>query len=324
MTEKSSKTLAAIAGLLLWANVACAAEYPVRPIRLIVPQAPGSASDTVARLVAAELAQQLKQQIVVDNRPGGALMIGMELVARAVPDGYTIGYGPIGALAISPNIVRGLTFSVEKDLQPIAQTTTGHMLLAASFAAPLRSVREVIEYAKQYPDKLSNASSGNGTPGHVGFELFKFMTGTRIVHVPYKGGAAGIIDLIGGQVQLMMESSNSMTPHVKSGKVRGLGVTSLTRSVALPELPTIAEAGVPGYEATTWTGIVAPMGMPPMILAKLNAEINRAIASSSLREKFATIGSEPMSGTPAQFGEFIRRENAKWADVVKRSGAKID
>ena len=323
MTAKRISVVLAVAAQFAGGS-ASAAEYPSRPIRFIVPQAPGSASDNVARLLAAELAQQMKQQMVVDNRPGGALMIGMELVARAVPDGYTIGYGPIGALAISPNVVSGLSFSVQKDLQPVAQTTTGHMLLAASPAAPLRTVREVIDYAKQYPDKLSNASSGNGTPGHVGFELFKFMTGIRVVHVPYKGGAAGIIDLIGGQVQLMMESSNSMTPHVKSGKVRGLAVTSLTRSPAFPELPTIAEAGVPGYEATTWTGIVAPMGMPPMILAKLNAEISRAIASPSLREKLMAIGSEPVSGTPAQFGELIRRENIKWADVVKRSGAKID
>jgi tripartite-type tricarboxylate transporter receptor subunit TctC len=216
----------------LLAGAAAAADFPVRPIRLIVPQAAGSASDTVARLVAAELVRQMNQQIVIDNRPGGALMIGMELVAHAPPDGYTIGYGPIGALAIGPNMVRGLTFSVLKDLQPLAQTTTGSMLLAASPATPFKSVREVIDYAKQYPDKLSNASSGNGTPGHVGFELFKYMTGTRIVHIPYKGGAAGTIDLIAGQVQLMMESSNSMTPHVKSGKVRGLAVSSPARSPA--------------------------------------------------------------------------------------------
>jgi tripartite-type tricarboxylate transporter receptor subunit TctC len=301
-----------------------AADFPTHPIRFIVPQAPGSASDNVARLLAAELVLQMKQQIVVDNRPGGALMIGMELVARAAPDGYTIGYGPIGALAIGPNIVRGLTFSVQKDLQPVAQTTTGSMLLAASPATPFRTVRDVIDYAKQYPDKLSNASSGNGTPGHVGFELFKYMTGTKIVHVPYKGGAAGIIDLIAGQVQLMMESSNSMTPHVKSGRVRGLAVSSPTRSPAFPELPTIAEAGVPGYDATTWTGIVVPAGVPPAIVAKLNAEINRATSTPSLREKLTAIGSEPAHGTPAQFGELIRRENAKWADVIKRSGAKLD
>ena len=311
--------------LALLAFGAAAADYPARPIRLIVPQAPGSASDNVARLLAGALTQQLGQQIVVDNRPGGALMIGMEMTARAVPDGYTIGYGPIGALAISPNIVRGtVTVDVQKDLQPISQTTTGHMLLAASPVTPIKSVRELIDYAKQNPGKLSNASSGNGTPGHVGFELFKYMTGTNIVHVPYKGGAAGITDLIAGQVQLMMESLNSITPFAKSGRVRGLAVTGAARSAALPELPTIAEAGVPGYEATTWTGIVAPVGVPKSIVAKLNAEINKAIATQSLREKFAQIGSESAGGTPEQFGALIRTESAKWAEVVKRSGAKVD
>ena len=302
-----------------------AADYPVRPIRMIVPQAPGSASDNVARLLAGELTQLLKQQVVVDNRPGGALMIGMEMTARAVPDGYTIGYGPIGALAISPNIVRGtVNVDVQKDLQPISQTTTGHMLLAAAPATPFKTVRDVIDYAKQNPNKLANASSGNGTPGHVGFELFKYMTGTQIVHVPYKGGAAGITDLIGGQIQLMMESLNSITPFAKSGRVRGLAVTGATRSAALPDLPTIAEAGVPGYEATTWTGIVAPIGVPRVIVLKLNAEINKAIATASLKEKFALIGSESAGGTPEQFGELIRREGAKWGEVVKRSGAKVD
>ena len=309
-------------GLLAYGSAA--ADYPVRPIRMIVPQAPGSASDTVARLIAAELAQQLKQQIVVDNRPGGALMIGMEMTARATPDGYTIGYGPIGALAISPNIVQGVTVNVQRDLQPIAQTTTGHMLLAASPTTPFKNVREVIDYAKQNPGKLSNASSGNGTPGHVGFELFKYMTGTNIVHVPYKGGAAGITDLISGQVQLMMESLNSITPHAKSGRVRGLAVTGPKRSPALPDLPTVAEAGVSGYEATTWTGIVAPVGVPHAIIAKLNAELNKATASQSLREKFALIGSESAGGTPGQFGELIRKESEKWAGVVRRSGAKVD
>ncbi len=321
---KFGSTLAAIAAAALAVCDAAAADYPVRPIRMIVPQAPGSASDTVARLIAAALAQQLKQQIVVDNRPGGALMIGMEMTARATPDGYTIGYGPIGALAISPNIVRGVAVNVQKDLQPIAQTTTGHMLLAASLTAPFKSVREVIDYAQQNPGKLSNASSGNGTPGHVGFELFKYLTGTNIVHVPYKGGAAGITDLISGQVQLMMESLNSITPYARSGRVRGLAVTGPKRSPALPDLPTVAQAGVPGYEATTWTGIVAPLGVPKAIIAKLNTELNQATATQSLKDKFALIGSESAGGTPEQFGELIRNESAKWAEVVKRSGAKVD
>jgi tripartite-type tricarboxylate transporter receptor subunit TctC len=301
-----------------------AADYPNRPIRMIVPQASGSASDTVARIIGAELTNQMKQQLIVDNRPGGALLLGLELTAKAPTDGYTIGYAMIGALAISPNVVQKPPLDVQKDLAPVSQTTTGQMLLAAGPTTPFKSVREVIAFAKQNPGKLNYASSGNGTPGHVGFELFKVMTGTQVVHIPYKGGAAGITELIAGQVQLMLESTNSITPHVKGGRVRGLAVTGPKRSAAVPELPTIAEAGVPGYEATTWTGIVAPAGMPRALILRLNAELNKMIASSSYKEKIAPLGSEPMGGTPEQFRDFIRSEHAKWGDIVKRSGAKID
>jgi tripartite-type tricarboxylate transporter receptor subunit TctC len=289
-----------------------------------VPQAPGSSSDTLARIVALELTKHIGQQIVVDNRPGGALIIGMEMVARSVPDGYTIGYAPIGALVISPNLVRKVPFDVRRDFQPIGQTAHGNMLLAASPASPLKSVRDVIEYAKQNPEKLSNASSGNGTPGHVGFELFKTMTGTRIVHVPYKGGAAGIADLISGQVQLMLEGMNSITPHAKANRVRALAVSAAKRSDALPEVPTIAEAGVPGYEASTWNGIVGPAGMPRAIVVKLNAALNKALVSTTVRERLAAIGAEPMPVTPEQFGDLIRSEYVKWAHVVKRSDARVD
>jgi len=262
--------------------------------------------------------------VVVDNRPGGALLLGLDLTSKANPDGYTIGYAMIGALAISPNVVPKPPLNVLKDLQPVAQTTTGQMLLAAGPGTSFRSVRDVIAFAKQNPDQLFYASSGNGTPGHVGFELFKFMTGISVAHVPYKGGAAGIADLISGQVQLMMESTNSITPFAKAGRVRGLAVSGPKRSEALPELPTIAEAGVPGYEATTWTGIVAPVGMPRAIVMRLNAELNQVVASPTFKERVAAIGSEPMSGTPEQFAALIRTEHAKWAEVVRRSGAKID
>ena len=317
---------AALAGsiLALSAFVASAAEFPSRPIRLIVPQAPGSSSDTVARIVATELTRQLGQQVVVDNRPGGALLIGMELVARSVPDGYTIGYAPIGALVISPNVVPKVPFDVRKDFQPLGQIATNQMLFAASPASGLRTVRDVIDFARSHPGKLANASSGNGTPGHVGLELFKVMTNTQIVHVPYKGGAAAIADLISGQVQLMMEGLNSITPHAKAGRVRALGVSGAKRSEALPDVPTIAEAGVPGYEATTWNGMVAPAGVPKTVVAKLNSEINKALASATLRERFAAIGAEPSPTTPEQFAALIERENVKWRDVVKRSGAKVD
>jgi tripartite-type tricarboxylate transporter receptor subunit TctC len=329
MTRHTDNLIAAAAAGVIscaagaaWA--ADAAKYPERPIRLIVPQAPGSSSDTLARIVALELTKHIGQQIVVDNRPGGALIIGMEMIARSVPDGYTIGYAPIGALVISPNLVRKVPFDVRRDFQPIGQTAHGNMLLAASPASPLKSVRDVIEYAKQNPGKLSNASSGNGTPGHVGFELFKTMTGTRIVHVPYKGGAAGIADLISGQVQLMLEGMNSITPHAKANRVRALAVSAAKRSDALPEVPTIAEAGVPGYEASTWNGIVGPAGMPRAIVVKLNAALNKALVSTTVRDRLAAIGAEPMPVTPEQFGNLIRSEYVKWADVVKRSGARVD
>ena len=320
-------TIALLAGTFAISQAprdAQAQNYPARPIRLIVPQAPGSASDTVARIIATELTGQIGQQVVVDNRPGGALTIGIDMVVKAPADGYTLGFGPVGALAISPNMVAKLPYNVEKDLQPIAQLANNQMVLAASPKHPLKSVREVIDFAKQHPGKLSNASSGNGTPGHVGFELFKFMTGTQIVHVPYKGGAAGIADLISGQVHLMMESQNSITPHARAGRVRGLAVTGASRSSALPDLPTIAEAGVPGYEASTWNGIVAPAGVPRAIVTRLNAAINKALDTPGLRQRFAAIGAEPTPRTPEQFRDLIRRENAKWAEVIKRSGAKIE
>lgn len=312
---------------LLLCFVCCTAtaqSYPTRPIRMIVPQAPGSASDTVARIIAADLTSRLKQQIVVDNRPGGALLLGLDLTSKSTPDGYTIGYAMIGALAISPNLVSKPPLNVLKDLQPIAQTTTGQMLLATTPSSPFRSVKDVVAYAKQNPGKLNYASSGNGTPGHVGFELFKYMTGTSIVHVPYKGGAAGTADLMAGRVQLMLESTNSITPHAKAGRVRGLAVTGPKRAAVLPDIPTIAEAGVPGYEATTWTGLVAPVGLPQPILKRLNAEVNAMAASAVFKEKVNAIGSEPMSGTSEQFARFIRSESEKWSGVIKRAGAKIE
>ncbi|HKC43766.1 MAG TPA: tripartite tricarboxylate transporter substrate binding protein [Burkholderiales bacterium] len=315
----------ALAAFALWViATAVFAQYPDRPIRFIVPQAAGSATDTVARLLAPELAKQLGQQVVVDNRPGGALTIGIDLVAKSPPEGYTIGMGPIGAMAITRHMVAKLPYDIERDLQPIAIVARGHLLLAVSPSLPVNSVQELIDYAKQHPGKLTNASSSNGSPGHVGGELFKYMTGTEIVHVPYKGGAMAINDLIAGHVQVMWESLNSISPHAKSGKVKALAVSGARRSPGFPDLPTIAEAGVPGYEAGTWTGVIAPAGLPRPILDRLNAAINAAIRSPLFTERFAQIGDEPAGGTPEEFAELIRRDSAKWAEVVRRSGAKID
>lgn len=302
---------------------ASAADYPDHPIRFVVPQAAGSATDTTARILGAELGKELGQQIIIDDRPGGALTIGLDLVAKSPPDGYTIGMGPIGALAITRHMVAKLPYDIERDFQPIALVTRGHLLLAVSPKLPVHSVKELIDYAKKNPGKLSNASSSNGSPGHVGGELFKYMTGTEIVHVPYRGGSLAINDLIAGHVDLMFESLQSIAVFASSGKVRALAVSGATRSPAFPDLPTIGEA-VPGYLAPTWTGVIAPAGVPRPIVDKLNAAINRALKSESFREKFAKIGDEPGGGTPEDFAETIRSDSAKWADVIKRSGAKLD
>src|SRR3954454_4737522 len=275
-----------------------AAEYPDKPIRLIVPQAAGSATDTVARILSADLAKELGQQVIVDNRPGGALTIGLDMAAKAEPDGYTICMGPIGALAITRHMVSKLPYDIERDFQPIALVARGHMLLAAAPDAPFKTIPELIAYAKANPGKLSNASSSNGSPGHVGGELFKFLTGTNIVHIPYRGGAAAINDLIAGRVQIMFESLNSIAPHARSGSVRALAVTGERRSPGFPDVPTVAEAGVPGYAAPTWSGVIGPAGIPRPIVDKLNAAINRAINSSAFKERFASIGDEPAGGAP--------------------------
>jgi tripartite-type tricarboxylate transporter receptor subunit TctC len=311
---------------LAFAALTCPAhaDYPDKPIRLIVPQAAGSATDTVARLLASELTKEIGQNVVVDNRPGGALTIGLDLVAKSDPDGYTLGMGPVGALAITRHMVSKLPYVIERDFQPIALLTRGHLLLAVPPDSPFKTVGDLIAYAKANPGKLLNASSSNGSPGHVGGELFKSLTGTTIVHVPYRGGAQAINDLIAGRVHFMFESLNSIAPHAKSGTVRGLAVSGVRRSPGFPDLPTVAEAGVAGYAAPTWTGVVAPAGVPRPIVDKLNAAINRAIATPLFRERFASIGDEPAGGTPEEFAAFIASESAKWAQVIKSAGVKLD
>jgi tripartite-type tricarboxylate transporter receptor subunit TctC len=302
----------------------CATMVKSGGLYMVVPQAAGSATDNVARLLAPELGKQLGANIVVENRPGGALTIGIDAVAKAAPDGYTIGQGPVGALAITRHMVAKLPYDIERDLQPVAVVTTGYILLAVSPKIEFHSVAQLVDFAKKNPGKLSNASSSNGSPGHVSGELFKHMTGTDIVHIPYKGGAPAIADLIAGNVQLMFESTNSIAPHVRSGRVRALAVTGKKRSLSLPDVPTLEEAGVPGYEVNAWSGVIAPAGLSRPILDKLNRAINAAILAPDTKERFAQLGSEGGGGTPEEFAALIRRDSAKWAEVVRRSGAKID
>jgi len=301
-----------------------AAEYPDHPIRMIVPQAAGSATDTITRVLGSALSDELHQQVVIDDRPGGALTLGLDLTAKSPPDGYTLCMGPIGALAITRHLVVPLTYDIQRDFQPIALVVRGQLLLAVSPMTTFHSVPELIAYAKANPGKLLNASSSNGSPGHVGGELFKFMAGIDIVHVPYRGGAPAINDLMAGRVQLMFESLNSIAPFARSGAVRALAVSGDHRSPAFPDLPTVAEAGVPGYSAPTWAGVIAPAGVPRPIVDRLNAAINRAIQSQAMRQFYATIGDEPAGGTPEDLATLIAADSQKWGEVIKRAGIKLE
>jgi tripartite-type tricarboxylate transporter receptor subunit TctC len=301
-----------------------AAEYPDHPIRIIVPQAAGSATDTITRVLASALSDEVHQQVVVDDRPGGALTLGLDLTAKSPADGYTLCMGPIGALAITRHLVAPLPYDIARDFQPIALVARGQLVLAVSPASSFHSVPELIDYAKQNPGKLLNASSSNGSPGHVGGELFKFMTGTEIVHVPYKGGAPAINDLMAGRVQLMFESLNTIAPFARSGAVRALAVSGDHRSGAFPDLPTVAEAGVPGYSAPTWAGVIAPAGVPRPIVDRLNAAINRALRASAMRQFYATIGDEPAGGTAEEFAALIVADSQKWGEVIKRAGIPLE
>jgi tripartite-type tricarboxylate transporter receptor subunit TctC len=300
------------------------AQYPERAIKLVVPQAPGSATDNGARILAQEMSKDLGQSVIIENRPGGAFVIGNEAVAKAQPDGYTLLFASIGAYAIAPHMVAKLPYDIERDFQPIAQVTTGHLLLAVAPSLPVHTVAELIAHARKNPGKLSNASSGTGSPGHVSGELFKFMTGTEILHVSYKGGSAAITDLIAGRVDMMFESLASIAPHVRQKAIRALGVSGAKRSPGFPDLPTIAEAGVPGYAAPIWFGVAAPAGTPRPIVDRLNGAINRAIRTDFFKARYEQIGDEPAGGTPEAFAALIRQESAKWADVVRRSGARLE
>lgn len=316
--------LAACSAISTISTTSAEAAYPDRPIRLVISSAVGGSPDIVTRVLAVELIKQMGQQIVIDNRPGAAQTIGTEMVVRANPDGYTIGYANVVTLAINKTLLSRQPYDPDKDLALIGQFLSTHNLLAVHPSLPVKSVRDLIDHAKKNPGKMLNASAGNGTTGHLGGELFKIMTGTQIVHVPYKGSPQGVQDLIAGQVQLMFDNLTSISPIVKSGKLRGLGVSGPKRSPVFPDLPTISEAGVPGYVTTAWGGLVAPLNTPRDIISKWNTETNRALQSPQLKERYAAIDAEPVGGSVAEFAAFVKAESVKWGEVVKKSGAKLD
>ena len=305
------------------AYAAAAAEYPTKPIRFVVPSAPGGTPDIIARVVGAELTKQMGQQVVVDNRAGANGAIGLLTLARAAPDGYTIAYGPVSAVAVNPSVTK-LQYDPRKDLQAVVQLVFGMHILTVTPSRPLKTVQELVAYAKANPGKLTFGSSGSGSTHHVGMEMFKLMTGTQLVHVPFKAIQAAITEVVAGRVDVTFDNLASMTPHVKAGRVRALGVTGLKRSPVFPDLPTISEAGVPGFEVITWSGVVVPTGVSGAIVMRLNAEINKALVSASAKQNLGAIGYELVGGTPEEFDALVKKEITKWAAVVKRTGAKID
>jgi tripartite-type tricarboxylate transporter receptor subunit TctC len=313
----------AAAALIAVSALASAQSYPSRPLRLVVPFAPGAGTDAISRILAQKIGDGFGQLIVVDNRPGAGGTIGTEIVAKSAPDGYTLLFAP-AAHAINASIYPRLGYDTERDLTPVSVCASLPVVLAVETSVPAKSVKELVAFARANPGKLSMASAGNGTIFHLTGEMFKGVAGIDILHVPFKGGAPAIAALVGAQVSMAFETSLTVAPHVKSGKLRALAVASPQRIAILPEVPTLAEAGYPGILAENWYGLYVPAGTPREIIARQYAELGRALADPNTRQRLAAQGAEVRQNTPEQSAAFIHAEIAKWAKVVRDSGAKID
>jgi len=299
-----------------------AAGYPDRPVRLIVPSPPGGGTDTSTRIIAPKLGEILGQQIVIDNRGGASGNIGAEAAARAAPDGYTL-LAAIASLTSNPFVMKKVSYDLERDFAPISLTVTVPNVLVSHPALPVKNIKELIAFAKARPGQLQFASAGLGSAPHLMMELFLNLSGLKMIHVPYKGAGPALVDLVAGHVPLFAGNILNTLPHVRSGRVRAYGVTSARRSSAAPDIPTIAEGGLPGYEAVQWFGLLAPAGTPREIVARLHAAVVRALQDPAIRQRFVNDGADPMpSGSPEEFREFMRAEARKWAKVVKDAGIK--
>jgi tripartite-type tricarboxylate transporter receptor subunit TctC len=313
---------AGAAALPAFSHRAKAQAYPARPVRLVIGYTPGGSADLTARLIGQWLSERLGQSFVVENRPGGGTNIATEAVVRAPPDGYTL-LLVAPANAINATLYEKLSFNFLGDVEPVAGLIRFPNVVVVNPAVPVKTIPELIAYAKANPGKLNMASSGNGSTIHMSGELFKMLTGIHMVHVPYRGGAPALTDLIAGQVHVMFDNIPTCAEHVKTGKLRGLAVTSTTRSEVLPDLPTLADF-LPGYEASAWYGIAAPKNTPAEIIGKLNKEVNAALADPAVKSRFTELGAILLPGSPADFRKLLADETEKWGKVVKFSGAKVD
>ncbi len=317
---------ALLATILLAALPAAAAEddYPNHTVRIVVPFAPGGSTDVVARILADKLQGELKQSFVVENRAGAGGNIGADVVAKSNPDGYTLLMGTTGVLAINNYLYKDMPFEPQRDFAPVSYTSLITNILVVNANVPAKNVADLVALAKAKPGELTFASSGAGSSTHLSAELFKSMAGVDIVHVPYKGSSQAITDLMAGHVTMLVDNAPSSLPYVQQGKLRALAVTSLKRMPGLPDVPTLDEAGVKGYESLSWSGIVAPAATPKPVIAKLNAAIERVLAMPDVRKKFADLGVDPVGGPPEAFARHIRAESEKWGRVVKAANITLN
>jgi tripartite-type tricarboxylate transporter receptor subunit TctC len=314
-------TAALVGGSLLHANFAFADEYPRRAVRLIIPYPPGGAGDIIGRMLSAKLGEALNQQVVVDNRGGGAQVIATQLTAKAAPDGYTV-FLASATHAINPSLQKKLPYDSLKDFSPITLVADSPLVCVAHPSLGVSNIQELIAAAKAKPGRISYATSGPGTGGHLSVELLKWMTGINVVHVPYKGAGPALIDVVAGQVQLMCTSPLPALPHVKSGRLRALAMTGAKRSRAAPEIPTVAESGVPGYQSSLWYALLGPAGVPPAIVARLHAETVKILKSREMGEQLLAQGADAIGNTPAETASFLKAEIERWAKVI--SAARIE
>jgi tripartite-type tricarboxylate transporter receptor subunit TctC len=316
--------LVALCAIVSWSASALAQQpYPSRPIRLISPFAPGGGNDILCRTIAPKLTERIKQQVIVDNRPGANGIIGTEVAARSAPDGYTIVLIPSGH-AVNASLHRKLPYDSIRDFTPITLVGSSPLILAVHPSLPARNVKQLIALAKAHPEQLTYGSAGIGSSGHLGGALFDALTGTKMVHVPYKGMSLAITDLMSGQVSLVFGTSLSVMPHVRSGRLRAMATTGAQRSPALPDLPTVAGAGVPGYEAGLWYGFVGPARIPAEIVRRLNSEIVAVLKLAEVRERLASQGVDARPSTPEEFGRLLASDLERWAKVVQRAGIRAE
>ncbi len=320
--------LLTLAACALVASVAAptaqAQSFPSKPVRLVIPFPPGGPLDAVGRTIAQKLTEAWGQNVVVDNRPGAGGNIGADLVAKSAPDGYTVVMGALSTHAVNPSLYPKMPYDAVKDFAPISLVAVTPNVLVVNPVLPVNSAREFIAYAKANPGKLAFGSGSNGSAGHLAGELFKAETGADMLHVPFKGAAPAMQALLAGDTQLMFDNLASSTPQVKAGKLKALAVTTAQRSKLAPDLPTLAEAGLPGFDITTWFGLLAPAGTPPDIVARWNSEVTRILNAPDVRERLLLLGVEPAPNSPQEFAQFIGREMTKYARIVKLSGAKVD